>query len=249
MQPQEIYDAKFYQQQKNISVQAARKFLALLFSHYIPQSVLDIGCGSGSWLKVAQDLGAKTVLGIDGNKVEQDELYLPRNCIESVDLNEILSGQTQSQILTDNPHFDLAMSLEVAEHLPETASRSLVDLLTQKTDVVLFSAALPHQDGCHHINCQNVDYWVNFFHGKGYICIDMFRPTFMFDDSLTAWWYGQNAFLYVKQSVMGSFPSLKKYESNHPMSFYHEYIVNRLVDPETSLGYRIERKLRKWLKL
>lgn len=249
MQPQDVYNAQFYQRQKDISLQAAHKFLTALFAHVSPRSMLDVGCGSGSWLRAAQELGVEIICGIDGNTVEQDSLCVPRSCIESVDLTRLLKGEVRSEFLSANPRFDLTSCLEVAEHLPAEASESLIDLLTRQSDIVLFSAALPHQEGCRHINCQNVEYWANLFRERGYICIDLFRPQFMFDDSLTAWWYGQNAFLYIKGNVYEQYPSLKRYENPQPKSFYHEHIVNRLIDPETSIGFRVERKLRKWLNL
>jgi 2-polyprenyl-3-methyl-5-hydroxy-6-metoxy-1,4-benzoquinol methylase len=50
--------------------------------------------------------------------------------------------------------FDLVISLEVAEHLPESAADAFIDSLVRHGDVILFSAAIPFQGGHRHINEQ-----------------------------------------------------------------------------------------------
>jgi hypothetical protein len=93
--------------------------------------------------------------------------------------------------------FDLAMSLEVAEHLEKDAAEGFVHSLTDAADVVLFSAAFPDQGGSNHINERPHSYWAKLFAQKGYIPFDMFRP-YLWGESDVCFWYKQNAFLYVK---------------------------------------------------
>ena len=50
--------------------------------------------------------------------------------------------------------FDLAISLEVAEHPPEEFAEPLVERLVTAAPFVLFSAAIPEQGGIHHVNEQ-----------------------------------------------------------------------------------------------
>jgi hypothetical protein len=71
-------------------------------------------------------------LGYDGPHVTP--LCIPKDRFAAVDLRQPLPADRK---------FDLAISGEVAEHLPAT----LVGTLTSVSDVVLFSAAIPGQGG------------------------------------------------------------------------------------------------------
>lgn len=42
-----------------------------------------------------------------------------------------------------NRRFDLALSLEVAEHLPKKSAEIFVDTLCKLSDTIIFSAAIP----------------------------------------------------------------------------------------------------------
>src|SRR5262249_14104781 len=72
--------------------------------------------------------------------------------------------------------FDLAICLEVAEHLPSDCAADLVTNLCNAADVVLFSAATPGQGGTRHINEQRPSYWSHLFSRNGYRCLDAIRP-------------------------------------------------------------------------
>ena len=96
--------------------------------------------------------------------------------------------------------FDLAISLEVAEHLPATRADSFVELLCHCADVVIFGAATKLQGGTNHINEQWQSYWVERFEGHGYTCIDLFRQS-SWGSNEVDWWYQQNAFLFVNKDA------------------------------------------------
>jgi hypothetical protein len=64
---------------------------------------------------------------------------------------------------TDIRTFDLAICLEVAEHLPPEAAEGFIDSLTRLAPVVLFSAAITFQVGNQHLNGQWPDYWATLF--------------------------------------------------------------------------------------
>jgi hypothetical protein len=94
--------------------------------------------------------------------------------------------------------FDLAQSLEVGEHLPESAAEILVDSLTSHSDRVLFSAAVTGQGGEFHINEKPLSFWQNIFAERGYTAFDCVRPHLK-----TVWdvepWYKYNTILYVNK--------------------------------------------------
>lgn len=151
------------------------------------QSVLDVGCGIGTWLSVFRnDHGIDDVLGIDGNNVDPSKLMIPANCFYEHDLRESFNLARK---------FDLLLCLEVAEHLPEAVSDSFVDTLCQHSGVVLFSAAIPGQGGQNHINEQWPSYWKAKFARNGYERIDLIRPS-IWNDANVDVWYRQNLFVF-----------------------------------------------------
>src|SRR5207244_51594 len=136
-----------------------REALKIAFRDNAPKSLLDVGCGVGTWMRAASDLGVVEVFGIDG--IISDHLYVRRNTISKFDLSKPFDLKR---------HFDVALCLEVAEHLPATAADDLIASITSHSDVVLFGAACPSQPGQHHINCQWPIYWQEKFNRRGFVC-------------------------------------------------------------------------------
>lgn len=172
------------------NTQAASKVLPFVFELFKPESVVDIGCGTGSWLKIAKQLGAR-ILGIDGLNVGED--------LMSIDMEEFIKHDLTSPIKLES-RFDLAICLEVVEHLPYTAAESIIDTLTTASDVILFSAAIPGQGGQYHINEQWPEYWQTLFSNKNYFPLDILRSKF-WDVEEIDWWYRQNMLIYTKAEI------------------------------------------------
>lgn len=169
---------------------AAEEFIPILLKQSNPKSVVDVGCGLGTWLKIFKKHGISDILGIDGNYIDKTKLHIDKN-------NFLLHDLTAPLIY--HKRFDLALCLEVAEHLPENKADNLVNTLTDLADTILFSAALPDQGGQNHINEQSFSYWVQKFNNKGYIVKDLFRKQ-IWDNKKIDWWYRQNMFLVVKSN-------------------------------------------------
>ncbi len=253
MNVKNIYNAEFYNEQKYRSLRAAGIILPYLFQFYKPNSVVDIGCGSGSWLRASKDLGVETIHGVDINEVDEQTLFVPRDVIDIFDFSNL----TFQDEFVSRQKYDLAISLEVAEHLEPQNAVSFVKYITSFSDVVLFSAAHPFQGGVHHVNCQPAKYWASLFNEEGYICVDIMRRQLMFEPQLAdCFWYGQNSFLYVHKSKSVLLNALQDYITDAPVSYYHQEVVdvivnqmnemsNRLTKMENSLWYRIQRKLKK----
>jgi hypothetical protein len=147
-----------------------------------------VGCGRGTWLKVCHDLGSTQLFGFDGNWNNQSLMIDSAIAFRSIDLNMPFTLPTK---------VDLAMSLEVAEHLEAAASPGFVKCLTDASDIVLFSAAYSGQGGVNHINEQPHTYWARLFAAEGFAPYDLFRPAFWGNNDV-CFWYRQNAFLYIK---------------------------------------------------
>lgn len=64
--------------------------------------------------------------------------------------------------------FDVAVSMEVAEHLPESVADRYLDLLTRLSPVIVFTAATPGQGGTDHVNEQPHSYWIEKYRDRGF---------------------------------------------------------------------------------
>ncbi|MGO4456390.1 methyltransferase domain-containing protein [Streptomyces sp. M-16] len=184
----DAYGTWFYESQQDGSARSAERVLPLVFDLVRPSSVVDLGCGTGSWLAAAGRLGAQTLLGVDGDWVAESALRIRPESFLRWDLSVPLR--------LDDRRFDLAMSLEAAEHLDPGRADSLVADLCALSDVVLFSAAIPGQTGSDHRNEQWPNYWRDHFGRWGYELVDCLR-TRLWDDPEIEPWYAQNAYLYV----------------------------------------------------
>jgi len=58
-----LYDDSFYLEQVSQSLVSARIFLSHIWKLFRPKSVLDAGCGRGTWLMAAHELGADKLIG------------------------------------------------------------------------------------------------------------------------------------------------------------------------------------------
>lgn len=163
----------------------------LIIKLFSPKNAVDFGCGIGTFLRAFQNHGVEDVTGLDGKWVDRQILtkYISENHFIETDL-------TQSVKL--NRKFDVAISLEVGEHLPEVHAKTLVQSLTNASDVVVFGAAVPFQGGQNHLNEQWPQYWAALFHEFGYIQIDLIRPALWSVEGVQVW-YKQNVFAYIRK--------------------------------------------------
>jgi SAM-dependent methyltransferase len=189
------YDQAFFAGQSGRSLQSARIVLSRVFPLLRPRRVLDVGCGIGSWLRAALDLGATEVLGMDGDYVDRATLMIEPEAFIPIDLATPLQTALGERAATP---FDLVICMEVAEHLPHDRAPSLVAELASLSDVVLFSAAVPFQYGTQHINEQWPEFWSILFRANGFACFDCLRAD-LWVNADVEWWYAQNALLFARE--------------------------------------------------
>jgi SAM-dependent methyltransferase len=207
-----LYDSKYYQELVYGSLCAARIILPAIFSLVNPKSVVDIGCGIGTWLRAAIENGVRDVVGVDGDHVKASELQIPKDCFQARDLSEAFSLGRQ---------FDLAICLEVAEHLPSASADGLVYSLTKLAPAILFSAAIPFQGGAGHLNEQWPSYWANVFRKHEYYFCDYVRMKFWKTQGIP-FWYVQNTFIVANSSFISSHASL--ISVNDPVLLVHPQV-------------------------
>jgi SAM-dependent methyltransferase len=199
MSKHQLYTDNFYQCQQEGSLRSAEEIVPLIIKLINPKSVIDVGCGVGTWLSVFKKLGVTDILGVDGNWVNRRMLKIPEKQFLPADITEPVRLGRQ---------FDLVMSLEVAEHLPEGCPRQFIDSLIGLGPAVLFSAAIPHQGGAKHQNEQWSDYWAKLFYARDYKAIDCLRKH-IWNNEKIQYWYAQNMILFASRDIL---------EKNHFLS-------------------------------
>jgi SAM-dependent methyltransferase len=187
-----LYDRAYYEGLRRAAESSAASVVPLVAGLASPRSVLDVGCGDGTWLDAYRRWGVADYFGVDGGDVREAlrvpaRHFAPRDLAAPLDLGR---------------RFDLVQSLEVAEHLPPSAAETFADSLARHGDAVLFSAAIPHQGGTGHVNERWPDYWAELFARRGFAVYDWVRPR-VWGDERVAWWYAQNALLFVRRGHPG----------------------------------------------
>ena len=52
-----VYDEAFFANQLEQSLQSARVAVRVIYQLFAPQSVVDVGCGLGAWLRAFSEMG------------------------------------------------------------------------------------------------------------------------------------------------------------------------------------------------
>jgi SAM-dependent methyltransferase len=200
------YDKIFYTELAQSARRSARHIVPIVLGCIKPMSVVDVGCGIGTWLSVFAENGIADYFGIDGDFVPKESLEISPERFVSFDLTRMYKSTRR---------FDLVVSLEVAEHLPRSCADPFVESLVRLGPVVLFSAAIPGQGGTHHLNEQWQDYWAGLFDQRNYIPIDLIRRT-IWENEEVAWWYAQNTFVYCSRQYAATNPLLLQELERNP---------------------------------
>jgi SAM-dependent methyltransferase len=186
------YGRRFFNRQSARSETSARAVIPVVVEILgtAPHSVLDVGCGVGTWLAVWQEQqGVSEILGVDGHYVQPSQLRIPARCFKPWNLSNPLEIGTT---------FDLVQSLEVAEHLQPHAAVTMVESLIRHGNVILFSAAVPGQSGKGHVNERRASYWVECFASYSYQVFDIVRWR-IWDRSEIGIDYRQNLMIFASQ--------------------------------------------------
>lgn len=193
------YTPDFYDSRMDTADRSADVIVPLVMDLVHPNSVVDVGCALGAWLRVFRDLGVEKIVGVDGDWVDCDKLEIPSDCFLPHDLSDPLRMEQR---------FDLVISLEVAEHLRPEDADTFVNSLVKLGSVILFSAAVPFQGGTRHVNEQWLSHWAQRFQDRGYLPIDCIRGR-IWTDERVAWWYAQNVIFFVSGEALDRYPCLE----------------------------------------
>lgn len=185
-----VYSSEFYDYIDTGSRSSAQVVSRLLLGETKIASLLDVGSGHGAWAREWSAAGVAKVIAVDGAYVKLDQLVVPADTFIAHDLSTPLKLKRR---------FDLIQSLEVAEHLSPEHADIFVDNLVRHGDVILFSAAVPHQGGEHHVNEQPPEYWRHKFAERGYEVFDWVRARIVDNREVKAW-YRFNTFIYANKA-------------------------------------------------
>lgn len=188
-----MYDTKFFDLIREGAQSSAKAFADHFYGNGpAMESVLDVGCGEGWWGKAISDVTGAEPFFIDNDGYDSPNRvrdgYWFKHDFSSIPFNPFKLGRK----------FDLAICLEMAEHLPYENSDGLVEWLTECSDQILWSAAIPGQGGYEHINEQWPNFWVHKFNDLGYRAFYI-GPLFWNHDEVEPW-YKQNLFQFVRRS-------------------------------------------------
>jgi glycosyltransferase involved in cell wall biosynthesis len=153
-----VYTQEFYAHTEKLSAESTKHVYDIIMTLSKPKSVLDIGCGTGMYLKPFENNNI-LVLGVDGSaNAKRHSVINPQQLL----IHDITTP------LVLNKKYDAVICFEVAEHIPTTASAMLVTTLTKHAGTIFFTAAPPGQGGHEHINEQPFSFWEDLFAKEGY---------------------------------------------------------------------------------
>ena len=214
--------AKYSQDYYTIHLTGARssanEILGLISTFYMPSSVIDFGCGSGIWIKIAKEIFHAKVLGVDQHPYSDIDMFIDscEYCLH--DLETPLPAKQK---------YDLAISVEVAEHITEKYADIFINSLCDHSDVILFSAAIPMQGGTGHVNEQPCSYWADKFKQHGYSALDWLRPA-LWNSRNVEIWYRNNSILYVSDSKLEELIKRAPFHG-YPLDVIHPQMMNRII--------------------
>lgn len=200
------------------NTRSAEEILPYLNETFNPKSVIDVGCGNGTWLKAFSKFeNVKELTGIDNS--DKSNLVIPEEWFHSIDLTRPFNL---------NKKADLLLCLEVAEHLDEASAETFIKSLCNHSDVIIFSAAIPAQVGVNHVNEQWPEYWRELFAKQNFEAYDILRKRFWVNENIK-YWYRQNMFLYARSGSISH------------MNFTPDNILHSYIHPELYLEKENER--------
>lgn len=154
------------------------------------RTVIDIGCGYGWNAEWFKRMGCK-VHGIEGHP-------------HAIANNRLEPHEIIVHDYTVGPHFtgarDLALLMEFVEHVEAKFEHHWLATV-QPCQWVLMSHAVPGQDGYHHVNCQDSEYWISRLEMRGFEYYPEISSRFRQTCSRVPADWGRNTLLFFGKST------------------------------------------------
>jgi len=131
-----------------------------VITRYQITSMIDFGCGIGSFLEGGLDCGLTRIIGLEIN-LEAARDHMPYRVVPHI-LNQDITEPV------DIGKFDSAWSIEAAEHIKPEGTEQFIENLATAERYIILTAAPPGQPGRGHINCRPRDFWIDSIEGHGF---------------------------------------------------------------------------------
>lgn len=137
-----------------------------------PRSVLDVGCAFGLLVEALRDQGVKA-WGIDISPYAVSQARADMR-------DKIVEGSVLDPLpLQRGKRYDLAICIEVLEHLPPESAALAVQRLCEASDRVLFSSSPDDFEEPTHFNVLPTSEWIKLFNANGYHLAEDIDATFI----------------------------------------------------------------------
>lgn len=186
-----LYDSDYYERVvEGPAARSAGRIAQSILEDFTVTRVIDVGCGTGALLQTLRDRGCE-VFGLEYAEAALKYCRARRLNVAKFDLKRDGFYDTRT--------FDIVISMEVAEHLPEMAADHYVDLLTRFSSIIVFSATPPSEGERDHVNEQPPSYWINKFRQRGFEYAEelsqRWRETWKASGDVESW-YHQNLMIF-----------------------------------------------------
>jgi SAM-dependent methyltransferase len=196
LKPKTAYDSDYYDSVvEGPAVRSADVIAESIMASLHPNTIVDIGCGTGALLESFRRKRC-TVFGLEYSDAALEYCRMRELEVKKFDVRK--------DTIDLKDHFDVAISMEVAEHIPAKNADRYIALLTSLSNTIIFTAAHPGQGGTDHLNEQPPSYWKAKFRKFGFVFDEMLSLQLqkVWEDSGSVMiWYCQNLMVFVEGNV------------------------------------------------
>lgn len=195
MVKEEVYDKEFFEMHRRWRKHYS-DIANWLWLKFKPKNAIDFGCGNGFIISELRKRGT-SIIGLEDSITAIE--YIPENIKKDVKKIDITKPLNFGK-------YDLVISSEVAEHLPERSVNIFLDNLTSHSiNIIYFTAAEPRQGGRYHVNEQPHEYWIEKFNMRGFLllkdkskAIQNYLKTRWEQDEKSPRWFVRNSIIFRK---------------------------------------------------
>jgi 2-polyprenyl-3-methyl-5-hydroxy-6-metoxy-1,4-benzoquinol methylase len=140
-----LYNDEFFKWHQDYTIEYQEKTFQWYIDNFRPKSVIDFGCGIGTYLHTAYKNGIHDLRGIDIAEPNARK-YIPE------EIQEFIEHADCTKYVSIYAHYSCAISFETAEHIDPSGTDMFVsNIIKSAANMILFTAAPPGQQGCGHI--------------------------------------------------------------------------------------------------
>lgn len=215
MEKKSIYDNEFYNEQSSWSYNSAKIVMPIIIELFSPKSMADVWCWIWTWLKAWKELWIEKIKWFDWEYALNNELKIDKSEFTPIDL--------QTKLIADSK-YDIAISLEVWEHIYDKHINTYVENLCTLSDIIIFWWAIPWQWWINHVSENWPTFWKMKFEEKWYVMLDIIRQKILNNTNIE-YWYRQNMFVFIKKDLYNT-----KYSNLNDFLYSDElYIVHKQI--------------------